>query len=83
MFFRNLKARSTVDLDGGVCPPRQLIRVAWGRLAPLVIDLPEDEQMMEIVIFTTRSEGESISVLSVAYCFSTLWCSTCLSVSLP
>jgi hypothetical protein len=37
-----------------------------GRLTPLVIDLPADEQPMEIVVFTTGSEGESFAVVSVA-----------------
>uniref|UniRef100_K3Y334 DUF569 domain-containing protein n=1 Tax=Setaria italica TaxID=4555 RepID=K3Y334_SETIT len=37
-----------------------------GRLTPLIIDLPDDEQIMEIVVFTTGSKGESLSVLSVA-----------------
>ena len=36
-----------------------------GRLTPLVIDLPADEQPMEIVVFTTGSQGESLAVLSV------------------
>ena len=30
-----------------------------GRLTPLVTDLPDDEQTMEIVVFTTGSQGES------------------------
>ena len=38
-----------------------------GRLTPLVIDLPRDEQTMEIVVFTTGSQGESLAVVSVAY----------------
>ena len=38
-----------------------------GRLTPLVIDLPADEQPMEIVVFTTGSQGESLAVVSVAY----------------
>jgi hypothetical protein len=46
-----------------------------GRLTPLVTDLPGDEQAMEIVVFTTGSQGESLAVLSVAcaaavICFS-------------
>ena len=36
-----------------------------GRLTPLVTDLPDDEQTMEIVVFTTGSQGESLAVLSV------------------
>ena len=30
-----------------------------GRLTPLVTDLPDDAQTMEIVVFTTGSQGES------------------------
>ncbi|RLN13467.1 hypothetical protein C2845_PM09G03650 [Panicum miliaceum] len=37
-----------------------------GRLTPLVIDLPADEQPMEIVVFTSGSQGESLAVVSVA-----------------
>ena len=44
-----------------------------GRLTPLVTDLPRDEQTMEIVVFTTGSQGESLAVLSVA-CAATFIC---------
>ena len=44
-----------------------------GRLTPLVTDLPDDEQTMEIVVFTTGSQGESLAVLSVA-CAATFIC---------
>ena len=44
-----------------------------GRLTPLVTDLPRDEQTMEIVVFTTGSQGESLAVLSVA-CAATVIC---------
>lgn len=37
-----------------------------GRLTPLVIDLPADNQEMQIVVFSTGSQGESLAVLSVA-----------------
>ncbi|CAL5051209.1 unnamed protein product [Urochloa decumbens] len=36
------------------------------RLTPLVIDLPDNERTMEIVVLTTGSEGKSLEVLSVA-----------------
>ena len=39
----------------------------YGRLTPLVVDLPHSEETMDIIVHTTGSPGENISVYQVIF----------------
>lgn len=63
-----LDGRSVVDLIGELVvilnvnynEIRLCVRAGlYGRLTPLVINLPDSEETMDIVIFTTGSPGEN------------------------